>query len=34
LYYDEVVRFVHHNINGFESNPMNLLNLKYVSKTN
>jgi peptide/nickel transport system substrate-binding protein len=32
LYYDEVVRFVHHNINGFESNPMNLLNLKYVSK--
>lgn len=34
LYYDEVVRFVHHNINGFESNPMNLLNLKYVSKNN
>ncbi|MGM0504209.1 MAG: ABC transporter substrate-binding protein [Bacteroidota bacterium] len=34
LYYDEVVRFVHANINGFESNPMNLLNLKYVSKTN
>jgi len=34
LYYDEAVRFVHENINGFESNPMNLLNLKYVSKTN
>jgi peptide/nickel transport system substrate-binding protein len=34
LYYDEVVRFVHDNITGFESNPMNLLNLKYVSKTN
>ncbi|MDY6800993.1 MAG: ABC transporter substrate-binding protein [Bacteroidota bacterium] len=34
LYYDEVARFVHHNVNGFESNPMNLLILKYVSKTN
>lgn len=34
LYYDEVVRFVHQNINGFESNPMNLLNIKHVSKTN
>jgi len=33
LYYDEVVRFVHNNVKGFESNPMNLLNLKYVSKT-
>ncbi|MFC2096147.1 ABC transporter substrate-binding protein [Bacteroidota bacterium] len=30
LYYDEVVRFVKNNITGFESNPMNLLNLKYV----
>ncbi len=30
LYYDEVVRFVKNNIKGFESNPMNLLNLKYV----
>ncbi len=34
LYYDEVVRFVKNNIYGFESNPMNLLNLKYVKKEN
>ncbi|MEE4196965.1 MAG: ABC transporter substrate-binding protein [Bacteroidales bacterium] len=34
LYYDEVVRFAHTNIKGFESNPMNLLNLKQVYKTN
>lgn len=34
LYYDEVVRFVKNNISGFESNPMNLLNLKYVKKEN
>lgn len=32
LYYDEVVRFVNKNIEGFESNPMNLLNLKTVKK--
>lgn len=32
LYYDEVVRFVHNNIEGFECNPMNLLNLKKVKK--
>ncbi|MCG8411875.1 MAG: ABC transporter substrate-binding protein [Bacteroidales bacterium] len=32
LYYDEVVRFVSKNIKGFESNPMNLLNLKKVKK--
>lgn len=32
LYYDEVVRFVKNNISGFESNPMNLLNLKRVKK--
>ncbi len=34
LYYDEVVRFVKNNISGFEGNPMNLLNLKYVKKEN
>mgnify|MGYP002266658503 FL=1 len=34
LYYDEVVRFVNNNISEFESNPMNLLNLKYVQKHN
>ena len=28
LYYDEVIRFVNNDIFGFESNPMNLLNLK------
>ncbi|MGZ4042061.1 MAG: ABC transporter substrate-binding protein [Bacteroidia bacterium] len=32
LYYDEVVRLVHHNIKGLTANPMNLLNLKTVSK--
>jgi peptide/nickel transport system substrate-binding protein len=32
LYYDEVIRFVNKNIEGFESNPMNLLNLKKVKK--
>ncbi|MCK5171164.1 MAG: hypothetical protein KAQ75_14895, partial [Bacteroidales bacterium] len=32
LYYDEVIRFVNKDITGFESNPMNLLNLKYVKK--
>lgn len=34
LYYDEVVRFVNKNIEGLESNPMNLLNLKKVTKIN
>lgn len=32
LYYDEVVRFVQNNIEGFNCNPMNLLNLKKVKK--
>ncbi|MDA3954990.1 MAG: ABC transporter substrate-binding protein [Bacteroidales bacterium] len=32
LYYDEVIRFVNFDIYGFESNPMNLLNLKQVKK--
>ncbi|MBN4061603.1 ABC transporter substrate-binding protein [Bacteroidales bacterium AH-315-I05] len=34
LYYDEVVRLVHHNIEGLEINPMNLLVLKNVKKAN
>lgn len=33
LYYDEVVRLVHHNIKGLTANPINLLNLKTVTKT-
>jgi len=32
LYYDEVVRIVSHRIKGLETNPMNLLNLKTVTK--
>lgn len=32
LYYDQVLRFTHKNIEGLESNPMNLLKLKYVRK--
>lgn len=32
LYYDEVIRFVNDGVIGFESNPMNLLNLKRVKK--
>lgn len=32
LYYDQVLRFVQKNISGFESNPLNLLVLKYVNK--
>jgi peptide/nickel transport system substrate-binding protein len=32
LYYDQVVRLVHHHIKGLGSNPMNLLNLKTVKK--
>ncbi len=34
LYYDQVVRLVHHNIKGLTTNPMNLLNLKTVTKEN
>ena len=30
LYYDQVFRFYHTNITGFESNSMNLLDLKRV----
>lgn len=32
LYYDQVIRLVHKNINDLTTNPMNLLNLKYVKK--
>jgi len=32
LYYDRVLRFTQNNISGFESNAMNLLNLKRVRK--
>jgi len=32
LYYDRVLRFTQKNISGFESNAMNLLNLKRVRK--
>ncbi|MBS1647187.1 MAG: ABC transporter substrate-binding protein [Bacteroidetes bacterium] len=34
LYYDEVVRLVSPKIQGLTANPMNLLNLKQVQKTN
>ncbi|MBC8464120.1 MAG: ABC transporter substrate-binding protein, partial [Bacteroidetes bacterium] len=34
LYYDQVLRFVQPNISGFESNGMNMLNLKRVEKIN
>jgi peptide/nickel transport system substrate-binding protein len=34
LYYDEVIRFVNNNVLGLESNPMNLLILKNVRKSN
>ncbi|MFA7081921.1 MAG: ABC transporter substrate-binding protein [Bacteroidales bacterium] len=34
LYYDQVLRFVQKNIEGLSSNPMNLLILKHVRKTN
>ena len=33
LYYDQVVRFTHKNVQNLNSNPMNLLTLKYVKKT-
>ena len=32
LYYDKVLRFSQKNISGFESNAMNLLDLKRVRK--
>jgi peptide/nickel transport system substrate-binding protein len=32
LYYDQVVRFVHKQVKGMGSNPMNLLVLKHVKK--
>jgi len=32
LFYDQVILFVNKNVYGLESNPMNLLNLKYVKK--
>lgn len=32
LFYDEVVRFVHNDVAGLMSDPMNLLDLKYVKK--
>ena len=32
LYYDRVLRFMNKNITGFESNAMNLLDLKRVRK--
>ena len=34
LYYDQVVRLVQKNVEGLTPNPMNLLNLKRVKKTN
>lgn len=34
LFYDEIVRLVSHDIKGLTTNPMNLLNLKYVVKEN
>lgn len=32
LYYDQIVRLVHHKVKGLGTNPMNLLNLKTVTK--
>lgn len=32
LYYDQIIRLVSHNIEGLYTNPMNLLNLKTVTK--
>lgn len=32
LYYDQIIRLVHKNISDFPTNPMNLLNLKFVKK--
>ena len=33
LYYDQVLRFVHNNVQGLESDPMNMLTLKRVRKS-
>ncbi|MCE3259816.1 MAG: ABC-type dipeptide transport system, periplasmic component [Bacteroidetes bacterium] len=32
LFYDQVIRLVHHHVKGMKTNPMNLLNLKTVTK--
>ncbi|MDT0557318.1 ABC transporter substrate-binding protein [Ichthyenterobacterium sp. W332] len=34
LYYDEVIRFTRKNVNGLGINPTNLLDLRYVKKSN
>lgn len=34
LFYDKVARFTQKNVHGLGNNPMNILNLKYVNKTN
>ena len=34
LYYDQIIRLVQNNIEGLTANPMNLLSLKRVMKTN
>jgi peptide/nickel transport system substrate-binding protein len=34
LYYDQIIRLVQNNIEGLTANPMNLLSLKRVKKTN
>lgn len=34
LYYDQAIRFVQKNVTGFEMNPLNLVQLKTVKKTN
>jgi ABC-type oligopeptide transport system substrate-binding subunit len=34
LYYDDAVFFYHNHIQGIKGNPLNLLNLKSVKKTN
>jgi hypothetical protein len=33
IFYDEVLRFSHKSISGLGSNPLNLLSLKQVKKT-
>ena len=33
LYYDKVIRFVQNNIKGMQANPINLLNLKVIEKS-
>ncbi len=34
LFYDQVIRLVHKNISNLTTNPMNILNLKFVKKVN